>query len=129
MSTPWLSISALVTKSALNKPATRLYPFEQREPYAKTRGHVLFRVDNCTFCGICSHKCPTGAIVIDKKGQRWAIDHTLCILCGCCVEECREGCITQSTQPRAPLLRADVAQFREEYRAAPRPRVKEDAPG
>jgi len=127
MSTPWLSISALVTKSALSKPATRLYPVEQRAPYAKTRGHILFRVDNCNFCGICAHKCPTRAIVTNKKTRTWAIDHTLCILCGNCVDECREGCITQSNLPHGPLCRAEVAKFREEYQAPPPPEPVEVA--
>ncbi|MEY6431863.1 4Fe-4S binding protein [Thioalkalicoccus limnaeus] len=121
MTVPWYSISALVTKSALHKPATRLYPFEKRAPYARTRGHIQFKIDDCNYCGICAHKCPTHAIVTNKKAKTWAIDHTLCILCNSCVDECREGCITLSNHPLAPLGPADVARFREEYQAPPPP--------
>lgn len=120
MSRPWLSISALVSKSAVSKPATRLYPIERREPFAKTRGHIRFRIDNCNFCGICAHKCPTRAIVTEKKTRkRWAIDHTLCILCRSCVEECREGCITLSQEPMSPFGHEEISRFREVFEPPP----------
>ncbi len=113
----WLSITALVTRSALHKPATRLYPVERREPYARTRGHIEFRINNCNFCTICATKCPTHAIVVNKKTKTWAIDHRLCILCGLCVEGCRAGCISLSNQPHPPLSAHEVQQFREDYAA------------
>ncbi|EXJ16689.1 4Fe-4S binding protein [Imhoffiella purpurea] len=115
MSWSWLSVSSLVTRSALKPPVTRLYPIERRTPYAKTRGHILFVVDNCNFCTICAHKCPTRAIVANKKEKTWAIDHSLCILCGNCVEDCREGCITLSDQPCPPMRAKEVLQFRKEH--------------
>lgn len=111
----WFSISALVIRSALHRPATRLYPFEQRKPYAKTRGHIKFKIDNCSFCTVCAAKCPTGAIVASKKGKTWAIDHSLCILCGNCVSDCSEGCITQSRQPWPPMRAQDIAGFRQDF--------------
>lgn len=116
---PWLSISSLVSGSALRRPATRLYPTEQRTPFAKTRGHIEFRVNDCTFCGICAHKCPTKAIVTNKKDKTWAIDHSLCILCGSCVEDCREGCIALNNKPMGPLGPGEMARFREEFRPPP----------
>ncbi len=108
----WFSISAIVTHSALGKPATRLYPFEKREPFARTRGHIQFVLDTCTFCNICAHKCPTDAIQVNKKEQVWAIDHTRCILCSACVEECRRGCISLSHVPRTPMLQKEVETHR-----------------
>ena len=123
----WFSISALVTKSALRKPATRLYPFETREPYAKTRGHIHFdhAANTCTFCTICAHKCPTLAIQVHKQDKTWAIDHSRCILCGICVEDCREGCITLSPLPCPPMRAKEVLSFRQEHEA---PTVKVAAP-
>ncbi len=119
MSWSWLSISSLVTRSALSRPATRLYPVERREPFRKTRGHVKFVVDDCNFCTICAHKCPTRAIVANKKEKTWAIDHSLCILCGNCVEDCREGCITLSNDPWPPMEAKEVLSFRKDFELPP----------
>jgi formate hydrogenlyase subunit 6/NADH:ubiquinone oxidoreductase subunit I len=113
----WFDIASLVTTAALRRPATRLYPRERREPFASTRGHILFHVDNCSFCTICAHRCPTRAIVVSKKDKTWAIDHTQCILCGNCVEDCREGCIALSNHPRPPLEHKDVFRIRQDYEA------------
>ncbi|MBV5308078.1 4Fe-4S dicluster domain-containing protein [Chromatium okenii] len=108
----WFSISALVTRSALHRPATRLYPVEKRQPYAKTRGHIAFKITDCTFCTLCAVKCPTGAIVVGKTDNTWAIDHGRCILCGNCVEGCRESCITLSPQPWHSMLVQEVIRYR-----------------
>ncbi|MBK1719658.1 4Fe-4S binding protein [Thiocystis violacea] len=119
MSWSWFRISSLVTRSALAKPATRLYPFEKRKPYAKTRGHIKFKINDCTFCTICATKCPTDAIVASKNDKTWAIDHSLCILCGNCVTDCREGCIKLSPQPWPPMLTKEVLTFRKDYGEPP----------
>jgi ech hydrogenase subunit F len=124
----WFSLSSLVARSAVAKPATRLYPFERREPYARTRGHIEFVIDSCTFCNICAHKCPTDAIVVNKKERVWAIDHTRCILCGNCVDDCRRGCISLSRQPHPPLLDKHVQEIRENFQA-PAPIVAADHAG
>ena len=110
----WFSISALVTKSALRKPATRLYPFETREPYPKTRGHIRFdhAANTCTFCTICAHKCPTQAIQVNKKEKIWAIDHMRCILCSNCTESCPRNCLCMAHTPHAPMLKQEVETFR-----------------
>jgi ech hydrogenase subunit F len=112
-------ISSLVTRSALAKPATRLYPAERRTPYARTRGHIEFRIDTCNFCTICAHKCPTQAIQVSKLDKTWAIDHSRCILCSICVEDCREGCITLSPTPCPPMRAKDVLMFRQEHAPPP----------
>ena len=124
----WFSISALVTKSAVSKPVTRLYPFEKREPYAKTRGHIHFEVNTCTFCNICAHKCPTAAIQVDKKQKVWAIDHMRCILCGACIDDCRRGCLSLARTPHAPMLKQEVESFRAAFEP-PTPLVPADAVG
>lgn len=128
MSWSWLPISSLVTRSALSKPVTRLYPVERRTPYARTRGHIVFKIDNCNFCTICAHKCPTDAIVANKKDKTWAIDYSLCILCGNCVEDCREGCITLSNDPHPPMRAKEVWSVRKDYEAPPPPESPKVAP-
>ena len=123
MNWSWPPISTLVTKSALERPATRLYPLERRAPYARTRGHIEFRVNNCDFCTICAHKCPTRAIVVSKTERTWAIDHGLCILCGNCVEDCPEGCIRLDNQPWPPMAAKEVLTFHKEHEAPATPVV------
>ncbi|MGQ9830079.1 MAG: 4Fe-4S binding protein [Thermochromatium sp.] len=108
-------IASLVTRSALAKPATRLYPTVRRTPYARTRGHIEFRIDNCNFCTICAHKCPTQAIQVHRQNKTWAIDHSRCILCGLCVEGCQNGCITLSATPYPPMSAKEIQRFRQEY--------------
>ncbi|MBK1721069.1 4Fe-4S binding protein [Thiocystis violacea] len=115
MSWSWFPISSLVTKSALHRPVTRLYPGERRAAYARTRGHIEFKINDCTFCTICAVKCPTVAIVASKQDKTWAIDYSRCILCGNCVDDCREGCIELKTAPWPPMLAKEVLTFRKDY--------------
>jgi len=126
----WFSISTLVTKSALRKPATRLYPFETREPYPKTRGHIRFdhEANTCTFCTICAHKCPTQAIQVNKKEKIWAIDHMRCILCSNCTESCPRSCLSMADTPHAPMLKQEVEIFRGSFEP-PAPLAAADTAG
>lgn len=97
------SITRLVSRSSISKPATRLYPAERREPYAAVRGHIRFIHDTCIFCTLCAKKCPTDAIVVDRKERRWTIDRRKCILCGSCVEACRKACLVCENERSAPF--------------------------
>jgi ech hydrogenase subunit F len=88
-----LTIGKVIARSALSKYATRLYPFEKREPYAATRGHIVIDINACIFCSICAKKCPCDAIVVDKTAKTWTIDRMKCIQCGACVEACPKKCL------------------------------------
>ncbi len=58
--------------------------------------------DLCILCGLCSRKCPTGAITVDRAGKTWTIGRFGCIQCGCCVEVCPKKCLSMKqdyTQP------------------------------
>lgn len=110
----FLRISNLVARSAVRKPATRLYPAQRREPFPGSRGHIAFEINSCIFCNLCAKKCPTGAIVCSKKDKTWQIDHLKCILCGNCVDACRKSCLFQLNTPAPPMRSHQVEVFRAE---------------
>ena len=68
--------------------ATRLYPFQERVPFDKARGHVTFNDDKCILCGACALRCPAVAIEIDKEKKELSFHAARCIVCKVCVEVC-----------------------------------------
>jgi formate hydrogenlyase subunit 6/NADH:ubiquinone oxidoreductase subunit I len=89
-------------KNLFSKPATRMYPQQPREYSARTRGHIENDMDVCILCGLCSRKCPTGAIKVDRTGKTWSISRFSCIQCGYCAESCPKKCLSMEqsyTQP------------------------------
>ena len=57
--------------------------------------------EKCIGCGMCSRKCPVGAITVTdyvapgKKKPAYAIDTTKCIKCGACIATCKFGAIVK----------------------------------
>ena len=83
-----------ILKNLTSRPATRKYPFEKRENFKGTRGKIeSCSIDECIFCGICSRKCPSDAIVVSKAERSWELDPFKCIICGVCAEVCPKKCI------------------------------------
>lgn len=62
--------------------------------YEETRGHIEPDIDKCLFCGLCSRKCLTSAIEIDRNNKTFKVDRLKCIQCGYCSECCPKKCIT-----------------------------------
>lgn len=87
-----------IFSNLFSKPATRKYPFEKREPYDKVRGRIDMDIDTCIFCGICSRKCPSNAITVNRNEKAWEIDPFKCILCSECEEVCPKKCIRMEAQ-------------------------------
>ena len=110
---PHFTFGKLIAKSALRKPATRLYPFERRAPLGATRGHVKFVADSCSYCTICAKKCPTNAITIDRKLKHWQLDSRKCILCSACVDKCPKSCLTMETASMPPMTAAQWQDIEE----------------
>lgn len=88
-----------------SKPATRPYPFAPRQYPERTRGHIEIDIDNCIFCGLCSKKCPCGAITVDRAGKSWSIDRFGCIQCGYCVESCNKHSLSMKNTYTEPAAR------------------------
>lgn len=101
-------IGRLLITSALRKPSTRNYPSVKREWYDNTRGHVEIDEGSCILCGICSKKCPAGAIVVDKNARTWTIDRMSCVQCRSCVESCPKKCLTMMNDYTQPDVKRKV---------------------
>ncbi|MFC2149619.1 4Fe-4S dicluster domain-containing protein [Candidatus Auribacterota bacterium] len=102
----FFSMTKTVIKSMTRRPATRKFPFApQRTPYDNTRGSISNDTANCVFCGLCQIKCPTNAIIVDRKEKKWDIDRLRCIVCGCCVEHCPKKCLKMENEYTKPSIR------------------------
>ena len=87
-----------VTKNLLVGPATLMYPKKKRTFKPLTRGRVEVDINECIFCGICSRRCPTYAIVVTKDCKEWQIDRLKCCVCNLCVEICPKECLSMENQ-------------------------------
>lgn len=103
------SFLTVLLKSVLSKPATRRYPFEKREPFAATRGHIEIDVNTCTFCTLCQKKCPTQAIEVKRVERIWEINRLRCIQCNACVDSCPKKCLTMKTTYSPAVVTKDKA--------------------
>lgn len=89
-------------KMGFKKPVTRKYPFQKRPPFADSRGKIDMDPNACVYCGICSKRCPTDAIKVERDPKSWTLNPHRCIVCGYCVEVCPKHCITMDNTHRAP---------------------------
>lgn len=97
-----ISFMRIALRNLFRKPATRLYPAVPREYPVRTRGSIAITIEDCIFCGLCSKKCPTSAITVDKGESSWQIHRFGCIQCGACVEACPKKCLAMHTAYTAP---------------------------
>lgn len=110
----YLSITRIITKFAVSRPATRLYPFVKRVPYKNTRGSIAIDISTCIFCSICQKKCPSLAIKVSKPEKNWSIDRLKCIQCGACVDVCPKKCLRMENMYSAPVAHKSVDLFKQE---------------
>lgn len=100
-----MRFTGTVMKNLFSKPATRLYPQEERIYPERTRGKVAIDVDNCLFCGMCARKCPTGAITVNREEKKWDIERFNCVQCGCCVKNCPKKCLSMEQHYPEPAAK------------------------
>ncbi len=97
-----------IFRNLISKPATRMYPFIVRPSYKDTRGRVKgIDINECIFCGLCSRKCPSNAIIVDKLKKSWEIDRFRCVVCGECAAVCPKKCIFMEEAFTKPVLKKE----------------------
>ncbi|MGL4485106.1 MAG: 4Fe-4S binding protein [Anaerovoracaceae bacterium] len=95
-------IGKVVLGSLFKKPATLMYPVVPREWQERTRGAIGIVEEDCILCGICSKRCPTLAIDVNRDKRFWAIERMNCVQCGACVSVCPKKCLIMEQQYTAP---------------------------
>lgn len=95
-------LGKVVMTSLFKKPATLMYPVIPREWQERTRGHISIVEKDCILCSICSKRCPTHAIKVDREGRTWTINRMDCVQCGSCADNCPKKCLTMENQYSAP---------------------------
>lgn len=100
-------------KNLFSKPATSAYPDKPKDYYDNARGHIQIDIDVCIFCGLCSRKCPTGAISVSKNDKSWSIARSNCIQCGACCEGCPKKCLFMKADYTPPSRN----KIKDEYNA------------
>jgi formate hydrogenlyase subunit 6/NADH:ubiquinone oxidoreductase subunit I len=93
----YFEMTKLALKWAMTKPATSQYPFVPRQAVTGSRGRLVFTKDNCIYCNVCAKKCPTDALVVNRKEKKWILDQLRCITCGYCVEVCPKKSLSMGT--------------------------------
>lgn len=118
-----------ILENVSKKSATRLYPFEVREPFEDARGELYCDVEECIFCMTCARKCPSQCLSVDKKAQTWVCDTMACVFCGICVDACPVNCLGQKAAYRPVTSEREVISLKSNKPPkVPKKAKAEDAP-
>ncbi len=71
--------------------------YDRKCPAHQCKGLLTYTIDTnaCTGCTLCAKKCPTSAIVGEKKKAHYIVDEK-CIRCGTCRDVCRFSAVSVS---------------------------------
>ncbi len=109
-----VSFKNTILHNLVSKPKTRKV---EKEYPAGTRGHVENDMDLCVLCGLCSIKCPTHAITVDKVAKTWSIRPMSCIQCRCCVDNCPKKCLSMGLRFQEPGEEKVTKTFKQSEKA------------
>jgi len=108
----FFTFAKTVTATLFRKPATLNYPARPAKKYDLSRGHLTIDVESCKWCGLCSRRCPTQALIVDRKVRTWEIDRFRCVVCNSCVEICPAHCLVMETAYLPPATEGVKELFR-----------------
>ncbi len=111
MKTGMLEFIPRVLGNLFGGPATRLYPFEKREPFAKARGRITIDIEKCIFCQACMRRCPSRALEVVREECKWTLHPLRCIVCFACVEVCPTKAIVGQEEYRLPAYSQESHAF------------------
>ncbi len=106
-----MKFTGFALKNLFSKPATYGYPFVKKEYKERYRGKITIDIDDCLFCGLCSRKCPSGAITVDRNARTWSIERMGCVQCANCVEACPKKCLHTENEYTTPDYTKTVDTF------------------
>ena len=109
-----VSFNKTVLHNLFSKPKTRKV---EKEYPVGTRGHVENDMDLCILCGLCSIKCPTHAITVDKAEKTWSIRPMSCIQCRCCVDNCPKKSLSMGLRFQEPGSEKVTKTFKQSEKA------------
>ena len=109
-----INFNKTVLHNLVSKPKTRK---AEKEYPVGTRGHVENDMDLCILCGLCSIKCPTHAITVDKNEKTWSIRPMSCIQCRCCVDNCPKKSLSMGLRFQEPGTEKITKTFKQSEKA------------
>jgi ech hydrogenase subunit F len=102
---------------------TRRYPVQARPPFDNLRGELINAIEQCNFCDICAHQCPSQCLRVDKKKMTWSNHPFHCIFFGTCVDACPVKCLPHgqrcrppSSEPQQIQLSGDAGAIKDDQR-------------
>ena len=107
-----MDFTRIAIKNLFSKPVTSQYPAVPKQYPEKSRGHIEINIDECILCGICSRKCMSSAITIDKENKSWSIERMGCVQCQACVNACPKKCLSMVEGYTAPASEKIVDTFK-----------------
>jgi len=107
-----------ILRNLFTKKATRLFPYEKREPFKGARGELDIKIEDCIFCGLCQRSCPSNCIKVDRPNKKWEVNQFSCILCGVCTEVCPKKCLFMKEHYKTPVYTKNIKEHQQEVKPA-----------